>query len=74
MTFIGGTSRSNGSGRRRRESSGSGGSGTAGAITPDLVRQVADRVYELWQEDLRLANERSHPGQRQVRHPRRGGF
>ena len=74
MTFIGGSSRSNGSGRRSRGSSRNAGDENAGEITPDLVRQVADRVYELWQEDLRLANERSHPGQRQVRHPRRGGF
>ena len=27
-------------------------------ITAELVRQVADRVYELWRRDLRIEQER----------------
>lgn len=31
---------------------------SAQAITPDVVRQIADRVYALLQNDLRLERER----------------
>ena len=27
-------------------------------LTPELVRQVADRVYELWRRDLQIEQER----------------
>jgi hypothetical protein len=28
------------------------------AVTPELVRQVADKVYELWQKDIQIELER----------------
>jgi hypothetical protein len=30
-----------------------------GQITPDLVRQVAEKVYEMWREELRIDRERA---------------
>ena len=60
----------NGSNGRRRGS----GSTRPQEITPELVRQVADRVYELWLEDLRLQHERYRPALGQTRQTRRGGF
>jgi len=32
-----------------------------GKITPDLVRMVADRVYEMMRRDLIVENERKRP-------------
>lgn len=31
-----------------------------GKITPELVRRVADKVYAMLKEELRLHNERQH--------------
>ncbi len=28
------------------------------AVTPELVRQVADKVYALWQRDVQIEQER----------------
>jgi hypothetical protein len=28
------------------------------AVTPELVRQVADKVYELWLRDMQIEQER----------------
>ena len=33
-------------------------------ITPDLIRQVTEKVYDLWRKDLRIANERKRLSQR----------
>lgn len=33
--------------------------GAASEITPELVQQVADKVYELWRQELRIARERA---------------
>jgi hypothetical protein len=44
------------------------GSPVSGAKAPrsyeDLVRQVAQRVWELWQQDVRRERERSGKGKR----------
>lgn len=34
------------------------------ALTPELVRQVADRVYALWLQDLARMRERTAPRSR----------
>jgi hypothetical protein len=35
--------------------------GDKGEITPDLVRQVADKVYELWLHELAVERGRQRP-------------
>jgi hypothetical protein len=35
--------------------------GNKGEITPELVRQVAEKVYELWQRELAIERERQRP-------------
>ncbi|MCI0574688.1 MAG: hypothetical protein L0332_09155 [Chloroflexi bacterium] len=35
--------------------------GGAPAITPQLVRQVADRVYAMWLLDMKIQQERWRP-------------
>ena len=31
---------------------------SSGQITPELVQRVADKVYALWQQELRIEQER----------------
>jgi hypothetical protein len=35
--------------------------GNKGTVTPELVRQVAEKVYELWQRELAIERERQRP-------------
>lgn len=38
----------------------------AGKLTPELVQKVADKVYALWQRDLRYEQERTYRHDRAV--------
>ena len=40
-------------------------------ITPDLVNEVAERVWQMWKRDLRIENERFKPSNH--RFVRQGG-
>jgi hypothetical protein len=51
----------------RNENGGAAREVTSVEITPELVRQVADKVYRLWQQDAKIAAER----RRLVTRPRR---
>jgi hypothetical protein len=39
--------------------SGAQGSGKSAKVTPELIRQVADKVYALWRRDLQIEKERA---------------
>ena len=38
----------------------------AGVITPEVVRQVADKVYAMWLWDLKIEQERRRTGERRT--------
>jgi hypothetical protein len=44
----------------------------SGALTPELVREVTEKVYALLMNDLRMARERRGPSSSHTRH-RPGG-
>jgi hypothetical protein len=46
-----------------KQSHASSGSGKTTKITPELVQQVADKVYALWRRDLQIEKERAYETQ-----------
>lgn len=48
-------------GKRAESSRSAGVNADDTAVTPELVRQVADKVYAMWLRDLQIERERQRP-------------
>lgn len=46
--------------------------GKSEEITPEMVREVADKVYKMWLLEMNVERDRQRPTNRQVQYHKRG--